>query len=107
METTTLQRIGVAIRELRKTQNVTQEELAEYTETAISYIGTIERGEQNMTLQTLDKIAQALQTDIFNLLSISQKESPAIRKISALLITQDDFHQQKALNIVSELLREP
>ncbi|WP_262362331.1 helix-turn-helix domain-containing protein [Paenibacillus senegalensis] len=95
------------MRELRKSRNMTQEQLAELTDTAISYIGTIERGEQNITIQTLDKIAQALQSDIYELLTLSQTDNETIRKINALLLTQDHFHQEKSFNVLREMLRKP
>ncbi|MFS0728341.1 helix-turn-helix domain-containing protein [Paenibacillus sp. 1P07SE] len=105
--TTTLQRIGKAIRELRKSRNMTQEQLAELTDTAFSYIGSIERGGQNVTIETLEKIAHALHIGVFDLLALCQKENETIRKIDTLLHSQDDFHQRKILTILNEMVKKP
>ncbi|WP_410770305.1 helix-turn-helix domain-containing protein [Fontibacillus sp. BL9] len=55
-----LQLIGERIKQLRKEQGLTQEELAEKAGVNASYIGTVERGERNISLETLEKIIQGL-----------------------------------------------
>ena len=107
MQTPALTRIGATIRAFRKSRNLTLEQFAELTDSTVSYIGTIERGEQNITIQTLDKIAQAFDIDIFDLLSISQVPNETLREVQALLMQQDGFHQKKFLAILKEFLRNP
>lgn len=53
--------VGERIKALRKTKGWTQEELAERADLHYSYIGGVERGERNISLETLDKISAALQ----------------------------------------------
>ncbi|MEF2966618.1 helix-turn-helix transcriptional regulator [Paenibacillus sp. M1] len=55
-----LQLIGERIKQLRKEQGLTQEELAEKAGVNASYIGTVERGERNISIETLEKIIQGL-----------------------------------------------
>ena len=55
--------IGKRIQELRTERNLTQAELAEHSELTTNYIGKIERGEVQPTLNTLFAIAQALGAD--------------------------------------------
>lgn len=52
--------VGQRIREYRKQKNWTQEQLAEAASLHYSYIGGIERGDRNISLETLEKIATAL-----------------------------------------------
>lgn len=52
--------VGKRIREYRKQKNWTQEQLAEAASLHYSYIGGVERGDRNISLETLEKIATAL-----------------------------------------------
>ena len=52
--------LGTAIRTLRAAKGLSQEELALAAEVDRSYLGRIERGDNNVALLTLLKIAKAL-----------------------------------------------
>ena len=47
---------------------MTQEKLAERAELHTNYVGSVERGERNVGLETIYRLAKALQTDPRNLL---------------------------------------
>ncbi|WP_257285467.1 helix-turn-helix domain-containing protein [Endozoicomonas sp. SESOKO1] len=51
---------GNRLRDLRQEQCLTQEELAHQAGLNRTYIGDIERGEKNITLGSMDKLAKAL-----------------------------------------------
>lgn len=53
-------RIALEITKAREAKNMSQRELAEAIKTKQQTISRIERGAQNMTIGTLDKIARAL-----------------------------------------------
>ncbi|OMF55216.1 helix-turn-helix transcriptional regulator [Paenibacillus sp. FSL R5-0766] len=53
--------VGNRIRELRKAKGWTQEQLAEAAGLHYSYIGGVERGDRNISLETLEKIIIGLQ----------------------------------------------
>ena len=55
-----LDRIGLNITLLREERGLTQEKLAELAGLHRAYIGQIERGEKNIGLRNLEKIAKAL-----------------------------------------------
>lgn len=59
-ETGELARVGAAIRLLRKERGLSQEALADAAAIDRSHMGKIERGERNVTLLNLFKIAAAL-----------------------------------------------
>ncbi|WP_025852929.1 helix-turn-helix domain-containing protein [Paenibacillus ehimensis] len=102
---TTLQRVGNAVRHARLSQDMTQEKLAELTETSYTYISSLERGQRNVTIKTLDRIAEACRTDLFHLLQLDGPEDETIVEILALLISRDRLDRQKVLNIVREMFR--
>ncbi|MFB5762034.1 helix-turn-helix domain-containing protein [Paenibacillus medicaginis] len=54
------ERVGNRIRQLRKAKGWTQEQLAEAAGLHYSYMGGVERGDRNISLETLEKIATGL-----------------------------------------------
>jgi transcriptional regulator with XRE-family HTH domain len=61
-------KVGARIRKYRKEKKWTQEKLAFISELHRAYIGHIERGEKNIGLENLEKIAKALKTQIKDLI---------------------------------------
>lgn len=57
-------RFGRKIRDLRIAAGLSQEELAARSRVHRTYIGMIERGEKNITIRNVDKLAQALDVSI-------------------------------------------
>lgn len=51
---------GERVRELRKEKEISQEELADRAGVHRTYVGMIERGEKNITIVNIQKIAKAL-----------------------------------------------
>ena len=65
------ERIGLNIRILREERGFSQEKLAALASLHRAYIGQVERGEKNIGLKNLEKIAKALHVNIKVLLDIS------------------------------------
>jgi transcriptional regulator with XRE-family HTH domain len=87
--------LGKRIRSLRKTNGWTQEELAEHAELSHKYIGEVERGEVNPSLDTLLSIANALKVEIARLFSCDQMLVLKKNEISDI---------QAALNVLNNVL---
>ena len=51
---------GNAIRDARKTQGLTQEQLAERAGLSLNYVGNLERGEKMASLETVVRVAEAM-----------------------------------------------
>ncbi|MCD4783538.1 MAG: helix-turn-helix transcriptional regulator [Candidatus Eremiobacteraeota bacterium] len=60
-------RFGLKIKRLRKERKLSQEKLAEKAFLDRTYIGGVERGERNISLLNIEKIANALDLNIINL----------------------------------------
>ena len=59
--------IGQRIRNYRNQQNLSQEKLAEMSGCHPTYIGQVERGEKNATLESIEKISSALKIPLSQL----------------------------------------
>ncbi|HMO78053.1 MAG TPA: helix-turn-helix transcriptional regulator [Candidatus Paceibacterota bacterium] len=64
----TLVQFGKKLRAERVACDVSQEKLAEKTKLSRNYIGSLERGEANPSLLTIEKVAKALRVESWNLL---------------------------------------
>ena len=98
------QKLGKRIQELRKSQNLTQERLAETVNIDITSLSKIETGRNYPQPDTLEKIATALNVDvdklfIFNTYPNKEEYINAINK--NILLMQNDLEKLKILYSVS------
>lgn len=66
-----LVRLGAHIRKLRTNLNISQEKLAFSCNLDRTYIGSVERGERNISILNLKKVAVALNVSLSKLLDFS------------------------------------
>ena len=83
------------IRDVRKNKGLPQEELAEKCSLHTSYLAGVERGERNITIQTLEKIAQGLEISPVDLLKVEQ-----------LNIDDQYFNKQGKLQLLMNIANE-
>lgn len=69
-----LVKFGENLGEFRKAAGLTQEELAAQAGISSTHIEEIERGERNLSLGTLHKVAKALGIDVAKLVSFAETE---------------------------------
>lgn len=65
-----LVKFGECVRQIRKENNLSQEELAFRANVHRTYIGMVERAEKNITLLNIKKIADALKVPMSKLMEI-------------------------------------
>lgn len=56
------------LREIRAKANLSQEELADLAGLHRTYVGSVERGERNISIDNMERLASALTIDIKDLL---------------------------------------
>jgi transcriptional regulator with XRE-family HTH domain len=66
------QRFGVNLRKLRLALALSQDEFADKCQIHRTYVGAIERGERNVTLATLERVAKSLNVDPLTLLKANE-----------------------------------
>ena len=94
--------LGKRIKEERHKLNLTQEQLAEYANISTSYMGQIERGERNVTLDTLIRITNRLNVSIDYLLkeSIIIDSDNSLNQIKQLFEGKSQSHKQMAVDVI-------
>ncbi|MBY0202730.1 helix-turn-helix domain-containing protein [Paenibacillus cucumis (ex Kampfer et al. 2016)] len=91
--------IGTRIRAMRNAKGLTQQKLADIAGLDYRYIGALERGERNFSIDTLEKVLLAMNLDISELMySGSRTEILDVTRQEALdefiALTKSLTHQQ-------------
>lgn len=98
--------VGRKIREQRKALNITQEELAEMCGVSPSYIGHIERGSRNLSMNTAVQLCSVLNLRLDFLFLDSAEDSSEITNCinSALSVCSDEQKKSflKTIKILAE-----
>lgn len=97
--------IGRRIREERLHLNLTQEILAEDVELTTAYIGQVERGERNLTLENLIKVANRLGVTVDYLLSdsVNADKDTTVIQLSQLLNGRTLNEKELAFSLIKTL----
>lgn len=69
-----LERIGFALRKLRRAQKMTQAELGKLSRVHCKFISLVERGKHNISLLTLCQIVNALGRDLVTFINEIDKQ---------------------------------
>lgn len=106
METRKL--VGLRIKRLRTGKGYSQEKLAELAGINAKYLSSVERGEENPTLDLFIRLSQSLKSDIHEMFDIEyENQSPqALRKnIQALVAEIKDQDLSRAIRLLGILVR--
>lgn len=99
--------IGQRIRSYRLQLGLSQEKVAEISGCHPTYIGQVERGEKNATLESIEKIASAIQvplSKLFDKMEASADEKADIpAKCYDLLLSKSKSEQEQIYRIILEL----
>ncbi len=99
--------IGERLRSLRLTAGLTQEHLAERADLHTTYIGQLERGEKNATVETICKLAKALKvapSQIFAHLPLPDSPPSPAEEIFQLVQECPPREQKALLAILRQLI---
>ncbi|MCU4716030.1 helix-turn-helix domain-containing protein [Bacillus cereus] len=98
-------KLGSRIREERLKLNLTQEILAEDINISVSYMGQIERGERNLSLDTLVKLSYRLSVTVDYLLldSVQVDNENSIKQFASLIDGRSPKETHMALDMIKVL----
>lgn len=98
--------INTSIKNLRKSNNLTQEEFAEKIDISIQGLSNIERNRYQPTAETIDKICKAFKITPYELLlpEISDKEN-IIKNITLMLSSCPKSKLKKIYKIINLLIK--
>jgi transcriptional regulator with XRE-family HTH domain len=101
------QLLGRRIRALRKAKGLTQEGLGDKSSINYKYLGAVERGEENPSLSTLQKIADGLEVDILELFRFHHEETDQakLKKELVGLINQIEKEEGEKLGLILRLVK--
>jgi transcriptional regulator with XRE-family HTH domain len=70
-------RLGNAVRELRESAGYSQESFAAKIKVHRTFMGTIERGKTNPSLDTIERLAKGLGMSVWELMRLAERMTPA------------------------------
>lgn len=98
--------IGQRIRNYRTQKKLSQEKLAELADCHPTYIGQIERGEKNATVESISRIASALGVSLSRLLEKLGRDDKSDNiplKCYEFISTKTKSEQEQLYNILLEI----
>jgi transcriptional regulator with XRE-family HTH domain len=110
MKTMLRESFGKRIRQLRESMGLTQEQLASKVGMDYKYLGSVERGERNITIDNIQRIAEAFgvetyQLFFFSLEGLKPQEEVIEEKIEDILERCDAEKKQLFLRIIAEIAK--
>lgn len=99
--------LGQRIRKYRTSKGLSQEKLSELAGCHPTYIGQIERGEKNVSVESIEKISTALNIPLSRLFEKLGTEESATRSIPLecyeLVLAKSKAEQERILRILIEI----
>jgi transcriptional regulator with XRE-family HTH domain len=105
------QRFGANLRRLRQARRLTQERLADRAGLDPKYLGSVERGQENISLDRIERLARALGVDAVELLEPEERGRDAglVRAVSraeALLRRTKSGRRRLMLRLLEDVANE-
>ena len=99
--------VGERLRNYRRQKGWSQEVLAERAELHPTYIGQLERGEKNATLETVSKVAQALDISLgqlFENISLVETKPDVATQCYGMIQRQSPQEQEMLFRILCSII---
>ena len=96
--------IGTRIRAIRNAKGLTQQKLADIAGLDYRYIGALERGERNFSIDTLEKVLLALDISISELTLLdknieNENETTRVKAIDAFIVATEKLNKEQLTTI--------
>ena len=94
--------IGMKIKALRNSKSFTQEQLAEKVGITPQYLGNIERGKENPTLNTFINLSNAIDVSLNEIFNLLEAEDP--KKVKRLIQERIKNADENELKLILKLV---
>ncbi|WP_436664011.1 helix-turn-helix domain-containing protein [Alicyclobacillus acidoterrestris] len=100
-----VRKLGERIRVLRKEKGLSQEQLGELSGLHTNYIGQVERGEKNLTIESLEKVAIGLGVSLEQVFRYidPMEQQDELSQINELLSKRPFEDRAMALKIIKDV----
>ncbi|MBI9113191.1 helix-turn-helix domain-containing protein [Maridesulfovibrio ferrireducens] len=98
-----LEKIGSKIRKVRTSNNLSQQRMAELAGISYKYLGEIERGQVNLSVEILLKISNALHVDPSEILAKENTEQDNLFRAKFLLSELSEQDIKRAIDLLEVL----
>lgn len=98
-----LRSVGAQVRTFRKAQGISQEKLAERAGLHFTYVGGVERGERNISLENLNRIAKGLGLEIRDLFPVKHSGPDRLSELLTILKCKDGKTVELMLGIARRI----
>ena len=99
--------IGERIRNYRRREGLNQEQLAERCDLHATYIGQLERGEKNATLESIEKIVKGLNISfetLFEKIQVGELKNDVASKCYSLIDTLSEKEQVVIYELIQKII---
>lgn len=98
-------KLGKRIKQLRELKNLTQERFEEISGINARYLSSLERGQKNVTIQILERIAKALDIELIDLFYFEGKDSrTADIDLNSVFKTVSPEEKRKIIKVLQILI---
>lgn len=97
------EKLGQTIKTIRKRNNLSQQDLAELAEISYKYLGEIERGQVNLSVEILIKISNALHVDPAEILAMKSSDNADLSRAKFLLSELSEQDVKRAVDMLEAL----
>lgn len=96
--------VGARLRAYRQQKHYSQEKLAELAGVHPTYIGQLERGEKNASLETLEKVCRALALPMGKLFDNVEAAPDCAAQCYELILQQPAAEQRQLLELLKKII---
>lgn len=97
------EKLGQTIKTIRKRNSLSQQELAELAEISYKYLGEIERGQVNLSVEILIKISNALHIEPAEVLAMESADNTDLLRAKFLLSELSGQDVKRAIDLLEAL----
>ena len=101
----TQKQLGTRIKEIRKSKKITQEKLAEMINVDFGYISKLEVGQNFPSLQTLNKISEALGVDVVDFFNYNEINEIDIKESIIKILDEISNEKQKIIYKIAKAIK--